>query len=131
MPVSTSIDTERRLVINTAWGTVSDEDFIGARRDLSADPRFDASLNRLWDFSNVTREDLSEGIVAELVSTSPSGDHVYRAVVCSMPATVPRVMEFIVQSRRLSRRIAVFPTREDAEIWIQSKHRPLPPVSDL
>ncbi len=126
MPLSTSVDPGRRLVINTAWGTVSDQDFIGARRDLTADPRFDASFDRLWDFSNVAREELSDGIVAELVSTSPSGDHVCRAVVCTVPATVPRVMEFIVQSRRLSRRIAVFPTREDAELWIQSEHRTPP-----
>lgn len=107
--------------MTTAWGRVTDEDFFKARRELIADPGFQPSLDRLWDFSGVTTEELTEKTVGAMVATSPSGDHVRRAVVCTAPSTVPRVIEFITHSRELHRQIAVFPTRERAETWIQSQ----------
>ena len=126
MPLTTIVDVEQRLVINDAWGVLSDDDFLQARRDLLADPRFDPSFDRLWDFSRVTEENLSESTVGEMVATSPSGDHVRRAVVCTVPSTVSRVLEFVSKSRELNRQIAVFPTREKAQLWIQSRPRNIP-----
>jgi hypothetical protein len=35
MSVSTTVNAGQRLVINTAWDTVSDEDFLQARRELA------------------------------------------------------------------------------------------------
>jgi hypothetical protein len=126
MPLTTSIDVEQRLVVNEAWGTVTDDDFVKARRGLLTDPGFDASFDRLWDFSRATGEELSENTVRWMVATSPSHDQVRRAIVCTAPATVARVMEFIARSRDLHRQIAVFPTREQALLWIQSEPRDLP-----
>jgi hypothetical protein len=126
MPLTTKVDTAQKLVTSTAWGPVAAEDFVQARKELVANPKFDASYDRLWDFSGVTEVDIPDGTIAELVATSPSRERAYRAVVCTAPATVQRVQEFIARSRDFNRQIAVFPTLNQAQSWIQSQHTSQP-----
>lgn len=125
MPADVIIDAERKLVITVCAGTVTDEEFLKAREQLLADPAFDPSFDRLWDFSAVTQELVSEEAITRLVKSSPFVGDISRAVVATMsPKALARVLEFVAQSRRFSRRIAVFPTREAAEQWIASERRP-------
>ncbi|MGI8436756.1 MAG: hypothetical protein ACR2NX_07610 [Chthoniobacterales bacterium] len=122
MPALIEIDVERKLVRTVCSGTVADEDFVHAREEMLADPRFDPAFDRLWDFSGVKEEHVSEETLATLVKTSPHTGDISRAVVVSMaPQAFARVLEFISQSRRFQRRIAAFPTRDAAERWIQSE----------
>lgn len=131
MPVLTSIDMERKLVLTIGSGAVRDEDFLQARKEVLGDPRFDPSFDRLWDFSAVTEEQVSEATIEHLVGTSPFVGDVLRAVVASMsPKALARVVEFVSSSRRLNRRIAVFPNREAAESWIKSERAAISPVQD-
>ena len=131
MPAHVTIDRERKLVITVCSGTVTDEEFLEARKQVLADPTFDASFDRLWDFSAVISEQVSEEAIARLVKTSPFVGDISRAVVVSMsPKALARIMEFVSQSRRLNRRIAVFPTRQSAEQWIESERRTRPPAQD-
>jgi hypothetical protein len=124
MPAYVTIDAERKLVITVCSGTVTDEEFLQAREQVLADPAFDPSFDRLWDFSAVTMEEVSEEAIARLVKTSPFVGDISRAVVVSMsPKALARIMDFVSQSRRFSRCIAVFPTRETAERWIESERR--------
>lgn len=121
MPVTVTVDAERKLVITTCSGSVTDEDFLQARRDVLADPRFDPSFDRVWDFSEVKQQEVSDATMAHLVETSPSADSISRAVVVSMAKQpLERVLAFIAQSRQLNRRMAVFPNRETAEKWIEN-----------
>ncbi|MEO8045620.1 MAG: hypothetical protein ABI674_12015 [Spartobacteria bacterium] len=122
MPVSVNIDPTRKLVVTTAFGFVSDAEFLQARSNLLADPLFDPSYDRLWDFSAVTEEKVSEQTLAYLVDTSPAAGLILRAVVvCMPPVPFQRVLDFICESRRFSRQIAAFPLRKMAEDWILSE----------
>ncbi len=122
MPAEIVIDVEMRVVFTICSGTVTDDEFLQARAHILADPRFDSAFDRLWDFSAVTREEVSEATIAELVRTSPQTGDILRAVVVSMsPQVLTRAMEFVAQSRRFNRRIAAFPTRAAAVDWIKSE----------
>jgi hypothetical protein len=124
MPANVTIDSERKLVITICSGTVTDEEFLEARKQLLADPAFDASFDRIWDFSAVISEQVSEEAIARLVKASPFVGDISRAVVMSMsPKALARIMEFVFHSRQLNRRIAVFPTLQSAEQWIESERR--------
>jgi hypothetical protein len=124
MPAFVTIDVERKLVITVCSDTVTDEEFVQARKQLLADPTFDPSFDRLWDFSAVTKEQVSDETIAHLVETSPFEGDILRAVVVSMTAkALDRVMEFVSQSRRFNRRIAAFPTLESAWQWLESERR--------
>jgi hypothetical protein len=124
MPALVTIDVERKVVITVCSDTVTDEEFVQARKQVLADPTFDPSFDRLWDFSAVTEEHVSDETIAHLVETSPFVGDILRAVVVSMSAkALERVMEFVTQSRRFNRRIAAFPTREAAWQWLESERR--------
>jgi hypothetical protein len=129
MPTLVTIDVERKLVITVCSDTVTDEEFIQARKQVLADPTFDPSYDRLWDFSAVTKEQVSDDTISHLVETSPFEGDISRAVVVSMlPEALARVMEFVSQSRRFNRRIAAFPTQEAARQWLESERRARPPA---
>jgi hypothetical protein len=131
MPTLVTIDVERKLVITVCSDTVTDEEFVQARKQVLADPTFDPSFDRLWDFSAVTGEQVSDETIAHLVETSPFEGDILRAVVVSMTAkALDRVMEFVSQSRRFNRRIAAFPTRESAWQWLESERRARSPAQD-
>jgi hypothetical protein len=124
MPALVTIDVERKLVITVCSETVTDEEFVQARKQVLADPTFDPSFDRLWDFSAVTGEQVSDETIAHLVETSPFVGDILRAVVVSMsPKALARVMEFVSLSRRFNRRIAAFPTQEAARQWLESERR--------
>ena len=131
MPAHATIDRERKLVITVCSGTVTDDEFLEARKQVLADPTFDSSFDRLWDFSAVTSEQVSEEAIAHLVETSPFVGNILRAVVVSMsPKALTRVMEFLSQSRRFNQRIAAFPTRESAWQWLESERAARLPAQD-
>lgn len=128
MAVTVHVEAERKLVITTCSGSVADEDLLEARKTLLADPRFDPSFDRLWDFSDVTEQQVSDSTLAHLVATSPSAGNISRAVVVSRSKEpLAKVLAFIAHSRQLNRRVAVFPNRETAEQWIETG-RNAPPV---
>jgi hypothetical protein len=124
MPALVTIDIERKLVITVCSGSVTDEEFVQARKEVLADPTFDPAFDRLWDFTAVTGAEVSDETIAHLVETSPFVGDILRAVVVSMSAkALARVMEFVAQSRRFNRRIAAFPSRETAWQWLESERR--------
>lgn len=126
MPVLITVDVERKLVLTLCSGMVGDEEMIEARGKVLADPAFDPSFDRLWDFSEVTEERVSLEIISELVKSSPYHGDISRAVVVSMqPRALARIMEFVSQSRRFNRRIAAFPSRESALQWIEGERAAL------
>ena len=124
MPALVTIDVKGKLVTTVCSDTVTDEEFVQARKQVLADPTFDPSFDRLWDFSAVTGEQVSDETIAHLVETSPFEGDILRAVVVSMSAkALARVMEFVAQSRRFNQRIAAFPTLEAARQWLESERR--------
>ena len=120
MPVTVTIDAERRLTITTGAGVVTDEEFLRAREKLLANPAFDSSFDRIWDFYAVTEARVSEAVAAQLIATSLNSERsICRAVVVSeRAAPMKAILDFISRTRQTNRRIAAFPDRARAEEWI-------------
>ena len=128
MPVTVTVDPERRLTVTVGEDVVTDEEFLQARERLLADPAFDPAFDRLWDFSAVTEALVSEEVVALLVATSPNSERpICRAVVVSeRNAPLKYILDFINCVRQANRRIAAFPDRDHAEKWIATTRADLP-----
>ena len=130
MPITVTIDPERRLTITTGEGVVTDEEFLRAREQLLANPAFDPAFDRIWDFYAITEARVSEAVVARLVATSPNSDRpICRAVVVSERATPMKyILGFMNCVRQANRRIAAFPDRNRAEKWIETSRADLAPA---
>lgn len=130
MPVTVTIDPERRLTITTGEGVVTDEEFLRAREQLLANPAFDPAFDRIWDFSAITEAQVSEAVVAQLIATSPNSERpICRAVVVSERTTPMKyILDFMNRVRQTNRRIAAFPDRAHAEKWIATTRVELPPA---
>ncbi|MEP6822347.1 MAG: hypothetical protein ABI946_08365 [Chthoniobacterales bacterium] len=122
MSISTHIDTARKVITSIAFGILTDSDLLEARRQMIADPDFHPSFDRIWDCSEVTQVELDDNVLAPLIATSLSEDSIFRAIVCRSVAPMAHVLDFIAQARRHHRPVAVFPTRADAERWIELQH---------
>ena len=128
MPVTVTIDAEQRLTITTGEGVVTDEEFLRAREQLLANPAFDQSFDRIWDFYSVTEARVSEAVAARLIAGSPNSEKpICRAVVVSeRTGPMTAILDFITRIRQANRRIAAFPDRDSAEKWITSARVNLP-----
>ena len=130
MPVSVTIDAERRLTITIGEGVITDDEFLSAREKLLVNPAFDPTFDRIWDFYSVTEARVSEAVAARLIASSPSSEKlICRAVVISeRPAPMKAILDFIHRARQANRRIAAFPNREAAEKWVATARVDLPPA---
>ena len=128
MPVTLSIDKNRRLVVTTGQGVVTDKDFVDARRRLTADPEFDPSYDRIWDFHDVTESLVTEETIGKLVASSPNAERqICRAVVLSKrPGATKSILHFITCTRQSNRGIAAFPDLASAEKWVTATRGDLP-----
>jgi hypothetical protein len=133
MPVTVTIDQERRLTITIGEGVVTDDEFCRARDQLLANPVFDPAFDRIWDFSAVTESRVSEAVAAQLISTSPNSEGpICRAVVVSERAPpMTTILDFINRIRQTNRRIAAFPDRGRAEEWIAACRAEFAPAQPL
>jgi hypothetical protein len=128
MPVAVTIDPERRLTITIGEGVVTDEEFLRAREQLLANPAFDPTFDRIWDFHAITEARVSDAVAARLIATSPDSEKpICRAVVVSERTTpMKAILDFINRVRQTNRRIAAFPDRGRAEKWIATCRADLP-----
>lgn len=128
MPVRVVIDAERRLTITIGEGVITDDEFLHAREQLLANPAFDPTFDRIWDFYSVTEAQVSEAVAARLIAASPTSEKpICRAVVVSeRAAPMNAILDFIRRTREGHRRIAAFPNREAAEKWVTTARVDLP-----
>lgn len=129
VPVAAIIECEERLTITRGEGVVTDEDFLTARAELLADPRFDPTFDRIWDFRDVTEARVSQEVARRLIVASPNSEKpICRAVVVSeRPAPINAILHLIELTRRNHRRIAVFPDIKSARQWIATARADLAP----
>jgi hypothetical protein len=130
MPVTVTIDQERRLTTTIGEGVVTDEEFLRAREQLLANPAFDPTFDRIWDFHAVTEARVSDAVAAQLISASPNSEkQICRAVVVSERTTpIKAILDFMNRTRETNRRIAAFPDRDRAEKWIATCRAELAPA---
>jgi hypothetical protein len=68
MPISYRIDAERRLVVTTAHGVLTDEDILNLKNRLAADADFQAGMRELSDVRSVTDLQVTSAGVQKMVS---------------------------------------------------------------
>jgi hypothetical protein len=110
------------VTVTTGEGVVTDEEFLRAREQLLANPAFDQSFDRIWDFYSITEARVSEAVAARLIAGSPNSEKpICRAVVVSeRAAPMKAILDFINRTRQANRRIAAFSNRDSAEKWVIS-----------
>lgn len=71
MPAEYRIDRELGVVLSRAWGVLTDGDLLDHQRRLLEDPRFDSSLNQLFDFLEVDDVQVTSSGIRVLADRSP------------------------------------------------------------
>jgi len=118
MAMQLMIDVERRVVISSGLGSVTDDDLLAGYSLLRDNPKFDPTYDRVWDFAEVTQLQMSDDLLRRFAERSLSAPAVRRAIVCLAPQVVARVLELVDESRESNRDIALFPSREEALKWL-------------
>ena len=81
MPIESRVETDRRLVITVAEGTVTADQVRANQRALEADPDFDPAYDHLFDMSQVTEFDVDVDAMRDLASVAVFDEDSRRAVV--------------------------------------------------
>jgi hypothetical protein len=105
MPVESIIEKERRLVITTAWGRATIDEFMGHQERLLSDPAFSPEFDQLLDGSGVTELAVSSNDVKSFTTTNNSVRH--RNVPLSLP--IQHTSEWAEWPRPTTRYVNVHP----------------------
>jgi hypothetical protein len=81
MPASYQIDTDRRIILSSASGKLTDQDLREHQRAVLADPDFEPTLNQLWDLQQVEQLDISTAAIRDLANSRSYAAETKRAVV--------------------------------------------------
>jgi hypothetical protein len=123
MPIRSSIDKQRRLILTTGEGCVTVNDISEHQDRLLGDPDFDAGFDQLIDFTAVSRLEVSAGearILAERRVISPASR---RAIVTTVPHVygIGRMMEIFHEDLGLSE-VELFHSLDEAFKWLEQEH---------
>lgn len=121
MPMQIDIDKGRGLITTRASGNVSDADFIAMENLFGKSPDFSRKFARICDLSQATDVKVSEALMKRWAEDPVMDRSARHAIVCTDPAVMSNVLQFIKESRTHSRDASVFPTFDQAEDWIREK----------
>lgn len=119
MPVTCSIDSERRRVTCLGTGIVTGEDLAAAQRSLVADPAFVPSHALLFDLATAEHATVTAADLQRLADLTPFAPTAYRVVLVSKPLLygLSRMFQAIAGER--APRILVTSDRAEAEAWLE------------
>jgi hypothetical protein len=119
MPLSYEIDEEHRLVITTAWGTVSAEEAIQLQHDIRNDTRLNADFFHLVDLTRLTSVDIDMTTMAELAARQSFATSRRAFVVGSNKLAHGMARMFIALRRATGEeQMQVFAERNEALLWL-------------
>jgi hypothetical protein len=121
MPMQIHIDKGRGLITTRASGNVSDADFITMEDLFEKSPDFSRKFARICDLTAATTMNVSEELMKRWAEDPVMDRSARHAIVCTAPAVMNNVLEFIKASRSHARDASVFPTFDQAEEWIRNK----------
>jgi hypothetical protein len=121
MPLQIHIDKGRGLITTRASGNVGDADFIAMEDLFEKSPDFSRKFARICDLTKVTDVNVSKELMKRWAEDPVMDRSARHAIVCTAPAVMSNVLEFIKESRTHSRDASVFPTFDQAEDWIREK----------
>jgi hypothetical protein len=111
---------ERRWVRGRAWGVVTLDDVLAARKQFMSDPRFRPDFRQLYDGREVTRMVLTASEVGQLAMNPLFGPGTRRAFVTPTHETygVMRLYQIYRSVNAGKEQIRLFRTMEEAEAWL-------------
>jgi hypothetical protein len=121
MPMQVDIDKSRGVITTRASGNVSDADFVATEDLFGKDPNFSRKFARICDLTQATGVSVSEALMKRWAEDPVMDRSARHAIVCTDPAVMSNVLQFIRESRIHFRVASVFPTFDQAENWIREK----------
>jgi hypothetical protein len=121
MPMQIHIDKGRRVITTRASGNVSDADFIAMEDLFEKSPDFSRKFARICDLTAATTMNVSEELMKRSAEDPVMDRSARHAIVCTTPAVMSNVLEFVKVSRSHARDASVFPTFDQADEWIRGK----------
>jgi hypothetical protein len=119
MPLEVDVDPARQLVTARGSGKMSDDDLDSMVRLFNGDAEFSRKFSRICDLTDVTDVAISDDRMVQWAEDPLMERSARHAIVCQHPAVMMRVLEFVRHSRKHARDVSVFPTFDQAMIWIE------------
>ena len=120
MPLRYEIDEEHRLVITTAWETVSAEEAIQLQHDIRSDTRVNADFFHLVDLTRLTSVDFDMTTMSELAARQSFTTSRRAFVVGSNKLAYGMARMFIALRRATGdEQMQVFTERNEALQWLR------------
>jgi hypothetical protein len=122
MPCDCELDLEQRLVRACAWGTVTFDEAIAARRKFTTDPNFKPDFNQIYDVRGVTRINIVASEIGLMAMDDVFGPNSRRALVAPRSDTYGfgRTFQLYRQINAGKEQIKIFLSIEDAEAWLSA-----------
>jgi len=118
MPANYRIDIDRRIILSTAIGKLTDEDLREHQRAVLSDPSFEPTLNQLWDLQQVEELDISNSALRDLASSRSYAAETKRAVVAPRDVLYGTARMFQTLHDQAPEDFQVFRTADEAKAWL-------------
>lgn len=118
MPMSYSLDPERRLVIAKAWGVLVDSDVQAGRQELLDDPEFERDFGQLFDAREVEEVRFSVEVMGRMAQTSILARESRRAFVATTPYQYRMASLFVTLAKPYQPNVQVFRDVDEALAWL-------------
>lgn len=118
MPADYRIDAQRRLISSAGRGAVTDDDLRGHQARLRSDPAFDPSYDQLWDFSQVTRIEVTSEALRELAGSRSFKAGARRAMVTPSDVGFGLARMFQILHDEAPEELRVFRDLGEARSWL-------------
>jgi len=118
VPATYRIDRERRIILSTASGVLTDHDIREHQQQLRSDPDFDASFDQLWDHRDVTDFQITTATLRDLATARSFKPGSRRAVVTPSDLGFGLARMFQTLHEEAPEDLRVFRTIEEARSWL-------------
>jgi hypothetical protein len=120
VPCECELDLSRRWVKVRAWGLLTYDEVMAARRKFTGDPNFMPDFFQIYDVREVTRAPLTAAEVAELAKAPVFAATSRRACVTTNGETygILRMFQIFRELSAGKEQIRLFRSIDDAEAWL-------------
>jgi len=127
MPTEYQIDRTQELVLSRAWGVLNRDDLFDHGQRLRADPDFKPHYRQLWDFTEITKSELSYAELAVIAKVSIFAPTSRRAILAPVDVVfgMARMFQMLKESEGETG-IRVFRQRSEALRWLETGADPAP-----
>lgn len=128
MPAEYQIDQTQGLVLSRASGVLLREDLMSHGTRLRGDPDFKPHYRQLWDFTEITKSELSYAELTAMAKISVFAPTSRRAILAPVDVVFGMARMFqMLKETEGETGIRVFRKRSEALRWLETGEDPAPP----